>query len=105
MGKKILAEIISFVTKKPWHWLFTNEKQELTESEYQEVSKLLKLFQSGMPLAYIFGVKEFYSRDFIVSEDVLIPRIDSELIVKLTLDEIQRKKEQKEIKIKKRKKK
>lgn len=40
---------------------------------------------SGEPLAYIRGSKEFYSRDFFVSSDVLIPRPESEHLVDLAL--------------------
>lgn len=48
---------------------------------------------AGEPVAYILGVKEFYSRDFIVSPAVLIPRPETELLVDLALDFIRSAKE------------
>lgn len=47
----------------------------------------------GEPVAYILGIKEFYSRDFIVTPAVLIPRPETELLVDLALDFIRSSKE------------
>lgn len=40
---------------------------------------------NGRPISKIIGIKEFYGRDFIVNDDVLDPRPDSELIVDVIL--------------------
>lgn len=39
----------------------------------------------GEPIAYLTGQREFWSRSFKVSPDVLIPRPDSELLIELSL--------------------
>jgi release factor glutamine methyltransferase len=41
--------------------------------------------QQGHPIAYITGYREFWSRDFQVSPDVLIPRPDTELLIECAL--------------------
>lgn len=46
---------------------------------------LLEQRQKGTPIAYITGSREFWSRDFLVSPDVLIPRPDTELLIELSL--------------------
>ncbi|MCK9397209.1 MAG: peptide chain release factor N(5)-glutamine methyltransferase [Methylobacter sp.] len=46
---------------------------------------LLEQRQKGIPIAYITGNREFWSRDFQVSPDVLIPRPDTELLIELSL--------------------
>lgn len=46
---------------------------------------LIQKRQQGAPIAYITGVREFWSRDFTVSPAVLIPRPDTELLVELGL--------------------
>lgn len=35
------------------------------------------------PLAYLFGKKEFYGREFLVTKDVLIPRPETEVLIDL----------------------
>src|SRR5262249_10879329 len=40
----------------------------------------------GMPVAYLVGHREFYSLDFRVTSDVLIPRPETELVVLALLD-------------------
>jgi release factor glutamine methyltransferase len=41
--------------------------------------------QQGQPIAYITGIREFWSRDFKVSPAVLIPRPDTELLIEHAL--------------------
>jgi release factor glutamine methyltransferase len=48
------------------------------------VSKRLK----HIPLAYIFGKTNFFGYDFIVDENVLIPRLDTEILIEKVIDEI-----------------
>ena len=35
----------------------------------------------GIPMAYLIGKKEFWSMDFIINEDVLVPRPETELLI------------------------
>lgn len=46
---------------------------------------LIKERQKGTPIAYLTGSKEFWSREFLVTPDVLIPRPDTELLIELSL--------------------
>lgn len=46
---------------------------------------------SGKPLSRIYGVKEFWGLEFIVSEDVLDPRPDTETIVDIAVRKLGRK--------------
>ncbi len=41
--------------------------------------------QSGEPMAYLLGEKEFYGRPFRVTPDVLVPRPDTETLVEVAL--------------------
>ena len=46
---------------------------------------LIEQRQQGIPVAYLTGSREFWSRDFLVTPDVLIPRADTELLIELCL--------------------
>ena len=63
-------------------------EKELKTQDYNHYFQLLKQRQQGLPIAYITGKKEFWSRDFKVSPDVLIPRPDTELLIELSLKQI-----------------
>jgi release factor glutamine methyltransferase len=43
-----------------------------------------------VPIAYLVGVKEFYSLEFRVTPDVLIPRPETELLVERAIDDLRR---------------
>lgn len=60
--------------------------------EHQPSQEQLKHFWAliderhrGVPVAHLTGHREFWSRDFVVNANVLIPRPDSELLVELAL--------------------
>lgn len=46
---------------------------------------LIQERQKGVPIAYITGNREFWSRDFYVTPEVLIPRPETELLIELSL--------------------
>ena len=48
----------------------------------------VRLRAEGMPVAYVVGEKEFYSRPFRVTKDVLIPRPESEFVMIELLDRV-----------------
>jgi len=54
----------------------------------RKVNALVQRRKDGEPLAYILGTWDFYGMELNVTEDVLIPRIDTEVLVQEALDTI-----------------
>jgi release factor glutamine methyltransferase len=68
--------------------LYINFDQPLNESELSGYRLLIKRRLQREPLQYITGVQEFWSLDFIVDPQVLIPRPESELLVELAINQL-----------------
>jgi release factor glutamine methyltransferase len=61
--------------------VMTRENEEATRDFIDRYDPLIERRARREPAAYIRGVQEFWSRDFIVTPAVLIPRPETELIV------------------------
>jgi release factor glutamine methyltransferase len=68
--------------------LITRADQPLGADEAARLDALVQRRLAGEPIAYIVGKREFFGLDFAVSEAVLIPRPDTELIVELALERL-----------------
>ncbi len=77
--------LLSLATGKArTHFLAWPEKT-LTGQEENSFLDMLEKRLVGHPLAHITGTREFWSREFIVTPDVLIPRPETELLIELAL--------------------
>jgi release factor glutamine methyltransferase len=68
--------------------LITRAEQPLAPDEAARLHTMVQRRLAGEPIAYIVGKREFFGLDFSVSEAVLIPRPDTELIVELALERL-----------------
>lgn len=66
--------------------LYTTFDQEPTEEARVAFRELVRRRNEGTPVAYLVGYKEFYSMQFEVNPDVLIPRPETEHLVVAALD-------------------
>ena len=57
----------------------------ITDEEERKAMNLAGERLSGIPMAYIMGEKEFYGLPFRITEDVLIPRPDTETLVDVAI--------------------
>jgi release factor glutamine methyltransferase len=61
-------------------------ERHIDEARLETFEKNLSRRLTREPLAYIVGKKEFWSREFKVSKDVLIPRPETEFLLEKTLE-------------------
>src|SRR5919109_3296839 len=66
--------------------LYLNLNVALTLADETRFRELLLRRMRREPVAYITGRKEFWSLDFVVTPEVLIPRPETELLVEVALD-------------------
>jgi len=66
-------------------YLAAHPMQVLTESQDARVDLMVAQRALGLPVAYVIGKREFYSREFEVSPEVLIPRPETETLVETAL--------------------
>ncbi len=66
------------------------QNKEIKVDRLQKYNNDIELLKQGKPLEYIIGKAYFLDNEYIVNESVLIPRLDTELIVSKALDLIKK---------------
>ena len=75
---------LSFETKRDLNFYIKEKFQdstELTQSQINEIKNVAKIMEDGFPRDYLIGNSEFYGRKFSVNQSVLIPRIETEILI------------------------
>ena len=73
--------LIAFLLGKNIEFLMTHPETEISSHVYKRLKTLEKKRLAGWSSAVLVGKKEFYSLNFIVDKNVLVPRPETELIV------------------------
>jgi len=66
--------------------LYLELDSELGQQEYAAFRRLIRRRCIDEPTAYILGRREFYGRDFLVDNRVLVPRPETELLVEKAIE-------------------
>ncbi len=97
-GSKILRErlipnfqldseiLMAKTINKDRNYILLNSTRPLEKNELSHFYKLIQSRSSGNPVAYLTNKKFFWNSEFFVTNDTLIPRPDTELIVENVLN-------------------
>ena len=80
------VSLLAFTLQKDKTFLVAHPEYVLTAEEEKRFQDFLARRARREPFQYITGKQEFYGLDFLVTEDVLIPRPETELIVENAIE-------------------
>lgn len=86
----VLAHLLDIHLQLPQSALLTQDGMALSDAFVKEWVLLEQRRLDGEPIAYLIGKRGFHAIDLMVAPGVLIPRPETELLVDLGLDELQR---------------
>ncbi len=77
-----VAKVLFYhLAQKEPHQLYLMMDEEIDDELFERFQAGMKRYMAGEPIQYIKGKETFFSRDFIVNENVLIPRYETEELV------------------------
>lgn len=79
--------ILAHILRRSREWLLAHDTDTLTQSQQRQARQLLLQRTQRRPIAYLTGRRDFYGHSFLVNEQVLVPRPESEVILAM-LDEL-----------------
>lgn len=79
------AMLMEFVTGRSFADITFSSDDEVSEKTAAELDALIEKRGKGYPIQYILGKWSFMDRDYIIGEGVLIPRDDTEVVVREVL--------------------
>ena len=87
LDAEILLAYILGLSRTQLYCAFKDQLKSQDAYDYQQVIKKRRL---GIPVPYITGYAEFWSMKLKITEDVLVPRPETELLVEVALDHIKK---------------
>ena len=72
--------------KKDRKYILLNSKRDLHKEDLNTFQKLIIKRSSGKPIAYLINKKFFWNSEFFISDGILIPRPDTELVIEKVLN-------------------
>ena len=80
--------LIGAAIGKPREFVYVSPGYQLNETELANFKEMYTKRNLGQPISYILKKKEFWSMEFTVNDQVLVPRPETELLVEIALEKI-----------------
>ena len=84
--------LLAKALNKDLNWTYVNLEKKISKKKIFKYENLIKKKLKKFPTAYLLGNKEFYSMNFKVNENTLIPRPETEVIIEEIKKKFQNKK-------------
>ncbi|MFC7786675.1 peptide chain release factor N(5)-glutamine methyltransferase [Rossellomorea sp. GCM10028870] len=68
--------------------LLAEQRRSVPQESWEEFQNGIREHVGGVPIQHIIGVEEFYGREFVVNEHVLIPRPETEELIYYGLEKM-----------------
>ncbi len=81
VSSRDIEDLLCYILKIKWGDLFLMLESDISEEDCEKFEKLLLEYLQGFPLAYLLKEVEFYHLKLAVNTDVLIPRVETEVLV------------------------
>jgi release factor glutamine methyltransferase len=81
--------LLGHVLGKRREWLISHSDEDLSPADAEHYRQLLARRQQAEPIAYILGHREFWDFDLTVNAAVLVPRPETEVLVREALQLLQ----------------
>ena len=81
IGRFEASILLAHIIEKPKEYLIAHDDVELSDASVMTFDLYVSMRVDGMPIPYLTGKQEFFGRHFIVDENVLIPRPDTEVLI------------------------
>jgi release factor glutamine methyltransferase len=69
-------------------WIYAHPEEEISASDVERYSALVGRRAAGEPTQHLTGKQEFWGLEFEVTQDVLIPRPETEHVIEVALDRL-----------------
>lgn len=85
-GERLDIEfLLSHLLKVDRSYLHAHPEDVVKNADVEHFNQLIAKRRQGIPMAYLTGCREFWSLNLMVTEDTLIPRPETELLVECAL--------------------